>query len=61
MARMKELEDFAAALEIKMAVVEVKPGESNREAWSRHLVDNPHDAGAMVKVFNQPLQEKLAG
>ena len=51
----KEMADFAEAFDIKMAVVQVKPGESNRDAWSRHLRDNPHDAGAMVKVFNQPL------
>ena len=56
----KEMADFAEAFDMKMAVVQVKPGESNRDAWSRHLRDNPHDAGAMVKVFNQP-QLKEAG
>jgi hypothetical protein len=60
MQHYKELADFAEAFDIKMAVVQVKPGESNREAWSRHVRDNPHDAGAMVKVFNQP-QVKEAG
>jgi hypothetical protein len=50
----KEMAEFAAAFDMKMAVVQVKPGESNKEAWSRHLKDNPHDAGAMIKVFNQP-------
>jgi hypothetical protein len=56
----KELADFAEAIDMKMAVVQVKPGESNRDAWSRHLRDNPHDAGAMVKVFNQPQVKKRA-
>ena len=56
----KEMAEFAAAFDMKMAVVQVKPGESNKEAWSRHLQDNPHDAGAMIKVFNQPQGAKRA-
>ena len=56
----KEMADFAAAFDMKMAVVQVKPGESNKEAWRRHLQDHPHDASAMIKVFNQPLGPKLA-
>jgi len=54
----KEMAEFAAAFDMKMAVVQVKPGESNKEAWRRHLKDNPHDAGAMIKVFNQPRNQK---
>jgi hypothetical protein len=54
----KEMAEFAAAFDMKMAVVQVKPGESNKDAWSRHLKDNPHDAGAMIKVFNQPQIKK---
>jgi hypothetical protein len=50
----KEMADFAAAFDMKMVVVQVNPGESNKEAWSRHLQDHPQDAGAMIKVFNQP-------
>ena len=56
----KEMAEFAAALDMKMAIVQVKPGESNKEAWSRHLRDNPHDACAMIKVFNQPQEMKRA-
>jgi hypothetical protein len=37
-----------------MAVVQVQRGESNKEAWERHLQDHPHDVDAMIKVFNQP-------
>jgi hypothetical protein len=50
----KEMVEFAAALDMKMAVVQVQPGESNNEAWNRHLKDHPHDVHAMIKVFNQP-------
>ena len=50
----KEMVEFATALDMKMAVVQVQRGESNKEAWKRHLQDHPHDADAMIKVFNQP-------
>lgn len=56
--RYKEMAEFTSALDIKMAVIEVKPGESNRDAWSRHIRNNPCDAGAMIKVFNQPQLEE---
>lgn len=55
----KEMADFAASLEIKMAVVEVQRGESNMQAWNRHLQDHPHDANAMIKVFNQPAGKRV--
>lgn len=49
-----EMAEFAAGLGMKMAVVQVNPGETNKEAWNRHLKDHPYDADAMIKVFNQP-------
>ena len=45
------MEKFAAGLEVRMAVVQLKPGESTEEAWKRHLAANPGDALAMLKVF----------
>jgi hypothetical protein len=57
----KDMVEFATAFDMKMAVVQVRPGESNNEAWSRHLKDNPHDDGAMIKVFNQPRRQQRAG
>jgi hypothetical protein len=54
MHQYKELSDFATVLDIKMAVVEVRAGETDKEAWERHLQDYPRDADAMVKVFNHP-------
>jgi hypothetical protein len=50
----KEMAEFAAALDMKIAVVQVRCGESNRDAWKRHLRKHPFDANAMIKVFNQP-------
>lgn len=50
----KEMAEFATTLDLKMAVVQVRPGENTTAAWARHLKDHPQDANAMVKVFNQP-------
>lgn len=37
----------------QIAVVEVRPGEKTEDAWRRHLVQKPGDAGAWIKIFNQ--------
>jgi hypothetical protein len=50
----REMAEFAAAIDMKMAVVQVRRGESNQDAWKRHLREHPYDANAMIKVFNQP-------
>ncbi len=52
-----ELRKIASSIDMKMAVVDVLPGESNIEAWQRHLHDYPNDANAMIKIFNQPRRE----
>jgi hypothetical protein len=38
----------------QIAIVEVRPGEKTEDAWRRHLVQKPSDAGAWIKIFNQP-------
>jgi hypothetical protein len=60
MAYYMEVVDFAKALNMKMAVVEVRAGETNKEAWKRHLKDHPIDAHAMIKVFNRPMMTRQA-
>ena len=37
-----------------LAVVEVKNGESQDDAWRRYLAENPEGAGAVVKIFHYP-------
>jgi hypothetical protein len=61
MEKFRELEEFVEILGVKMAVVEVKPSESDEDAWNRHLKENPDDASAMLKIFNHPLPERAAG
>jgi|GEM_PF-2447283 len=38
---------------VHVAVVEARPGETNEEAWRRHLLQNPEDRQATVKIFNR--------
>jgi hypothetical protein len=40
------------------AIVHVKPGESKKSAWARHLFDNPLDENALVKIFIIPSNHK---
>ena len=37
----------------RIAVIEMRPGESKEDAWSRHLLEHPEDAYADIKVFNR--------
>ena len=37
-----------------LAVVVVKNGESQDDAWRRFLADNPECAGVNVKIFHYP-------
>ena len=38
----------------KLAIVEVRNGESQEDAWLRYLAENPEQAGAHVKIFHYP-------
>lgn len=40
-------------LNIRMAIVEVEMGETNEEAWLRHLSTHPEDLYANVRIFNR--------
>ena len=37
-----------------LAVVEVRRGESEEEAWRRYLDNNPEGARAHVRIFHYP-------
>ena len=44
-------------LNIRRVIVEVQPGETQEEAWSRHLTRRPEDRWANIRIFNrQPLR-----
>ncbi len=44
-------------LNIRRVIVEVQPGETEEEAWNRHLTSRPEDRWANIRIFNrQPLR-----
>ncbi len=46
---------------IRLAIVEARCGESNEEAWRRHLVQHPQDRQANVKIFNRGRATRTQG
>ena len=44
----------AQYLNIDLAVVEVRKGESQEEAWRRYLAVHPESVGVRVKIFHYP-------
>jgi len=57
---MKDLQSFKETDWLKkgnnrrMAIVEVIQGETDKEAWQRHLAAHPEDGYANIWVFNRP-------
>jgi len=45
---------LAQYLNIDLAVVEVRKGESQEEAWRRYLAVHPESVGVRVKIFHYP-------
>jgi hypothetical protein len=60
MEKNREMKEFATSLGIKTAVIQVILGESDHEAWNRHLKENPDDTSAMLKIFNQLKPQRAA-
>jgi len=58
--KIRKMEEFAVSLGVKIVVVQVKLGESTKEAWNRHLKENPGDASVMIKIFNQLVPQRTA-
>jgi hypothetical protein len=36
----------------RLAIIQVRVGETNEEAWQRHLMETPGDIYATIRVFN---------
>jgi hypothetical protein len=49
-----ERKKFVTSLKLRLAVVQLKPGETTEEAWNRHLKEKPDAVLATLKIFNQP-------
>jgi hypothetical protein len=55
MTELKPLEkkEWLNFLNIRRVIVEVQPGETEEEAWSRHLTGRPEDRWANIRIFNR--------
>jgi len=38
---------------VRLAIIEVRPGETREDSWKRHLTDNPEANYANIRVFNR--------
>jgi|GEM_PF-659466 hypothetical protein len=38
---------------VRLAIIEVRPGETQEDSWKRHLTDNPEANYANIKIFNR--------
>ncbi len=38
---------------VRLAIIEVRPGETREDSWKRHLTDNPEANSATIKVFHR--------
>jgi len=45
---------LAKHLNIKLAVVEVRVGETQEAAWRRYLAEHPESSVVNVKIFHYP-------
>ena len=47
----KNQSDFSS---VRVAVVEIRNGESKEEAWCRYLAEHPESVEIRIKIFNYP-------
>jgi len=50
--RSKKQAVMSPDLQPKLAVVEVRNGENQEEAWRRYLAENPKNAGIHIRIFH---------
>jgi hypothetical protein len=53
----EEKEWLEKFLNIRIVIIEVRPGETKEEAWRHHLAGHPEDLGGAIRIFNhRPLK-----
>jgi hypothetical protein len=40
-------------LNCRVVIVDLEPGETKEDAWSRHLAGHPEDFNVNIKIFNR--------
>jgi hypothetical protein len=48
-----ETKQWLKFFDIRRVIVDVQPGETEEEAWSRHLKRRPEDRWANIRIFNR--------
>jgi len=38
---------------VRLVIIEVRPGETREDSWKRHLTDHPEDEYADIRIFNR--------
>jgi len=52
MARFKPQSEVMKYFDYRMAIIQVRVGENNEEAWQSHLIGTPDDIYATIRVSN---------
>ena len=60
MAGMEKPTALTKYFETKLAVIEVKEGETEEEAWRRYLATHPGYANTHIKIFHYPAKVSLS-
>jgi hypothetical protein len=48
-----EKKEWLTFLNIRKVIIELQTGETEEEAWSRHLKRRPEDRWANIRIFNR--------
>lgn len=48
-----EKKEWLKLFDIRRVIVEVHPGETEEDAWSRHLKKSPGDRWVNIRIFNR--------
>jgi hypothetical protein len=49
----QESEELRNYFNVRLAIVEVRPGETGEDAWNRHIKEYPEQSNAKVRIFNR--------
>lgn len=50
-------ENLLRYLNVRLAIVEVRAGESDEEAWRRHIREHPEQKHVNIRIFNRISQD----
>ncbi len=45
---------------VRLVIIEVRPGETREDSWKRHVMDHPEAEYAKIKIFNRANYDQVA-